>query len=149
MTLEGLLDFLFIFNAFLFQVILIVHFGLRKWRFNTAMRYGWVVYAFSFPSAALSFLMIQGGKPWSMWLAGLIYLVWAVFGYSVEYGKEIQWRNPIRWSIFIPYVFLYLMTVMFYWFPLALLWKPLWYIYAFLFIISTLLNITSHKPASK
>jgi hypothetical protein len=34
---------------------------------------------------------------------------------------------------------------MFYWFPLALVYKPLWYGYAILFVISTLLNITSHK----
>ena len=90
--------------------------------------------------------MLQNGKPWSMWLAGLIFLVWAVYGYTVEYGKEIQWRTPIRWSIFLPYVLLYLATVMFYWFPLALIWKPLWYIYAGLFVISTILNVTSHQP---
>ena len=145
MNITQLLDLLFVFNALLFQVILIMHFALRKWRFDTAMRYGWMVYAFSLPSAALSVLMLQNDKPWSMWLAGLIYLVWAVYGYTVEYGKEIQWRNPIRWSIFLPYVLLYLATVMFYWFPLALIWKPLWYIYAGLFVISTILNVTSHQ----
>ena len=71
--------------------------------------------------------------------------MWAVFGYTVEYVKRIRWRNPIRWSVFGPYVFLYLATVMFYWWPLGLISRPLWYVYAVLFIISTTLNVTSHK----
>jgi hypothetical protein len=44
-----------------------------------------------------------------------------------------------------PYVFLFLATTMFYWFPLALIYKPLLYVYAILFVISTVLNVTSHK----
>ncbi len=51
----------------------------------------------------------------------------------------------MRMSIAGPYVFLYLATVMFYWWPLALVSKPLWYVYAFLFMISTILNVTSHR----
>jgi hypothetical protein len=38
------LDSLFVASAYLFQTILIIHFGLRRWRFETAMRYGWIVY---------------------------------------------------------------------------------------------------------
>jgi hypothetical protein len=140
------LETLFVAWAFLFQIVLIIHFVLRRWFFDTyIMQYGWIVYALSVPAAALSMLLLLGGKTWSLWLGGFIYLVWALYGYIVEYVRGIQWRNPIRWSIFIPYVFLYLATVMFYWFPLALIWKPLWYVYAVLFIIGTILNITSHK----
>lgn len=139
------LETLFVFSAFFFQVILILHFALRKWAFDLAMRYGWIVYALSIPAAVVSVLLLLGGKPWSLWLAGFIYPVWALFGYMVEYVRKIEWRNAMRWSILGPYVFLYLATVMFYWFPLALLYKPLWYGYAVLFVISTILNVTSHK----
>jgi hypothetical protein len=48
-------------------------------------------------------------------------------------------------ALFGPYIVLYLATVMFYWWPLALIYKPLWYAYAILFIVSTILNITSHQ----
>jgi hypothetical protein len=34
---------------------------------------------------------------------------------------------------------------MFYWWPLALISRPLWYIYAVLFIVSTVLNVSSHQ----
>lgn len=142
-----ILEFLFVVSAFLFQIILNIHFALRKWHFDLAVRYGWIVYALSVPAATVSLLILLGGKPWTLWLGGFIYLVWATLGYTVEYVKDIQWRNPIRWSIFTPYVFLYLATVTFYWWPLALISRPLWYMYAVLFVISTILNITSHNGA--
>ena len=141
------LAFLFVVSAFLFQIVLNIHFALRKWHFDLAVRYGWIVYALSVPAATVSLLILLGGKPWSLWLGGFIYLIWATLGYTVEYVKDVQWRNPIRWSIFTPYVFLYLATVMFYWWPLALISRPLWYMYAVLFVISTILNITSHNGA--
>ena len=139
------LEILFVICAFLFQIILIVHFALRKWRFEAAMRYGPLVYALSVPAAAVSILILSGGKSWSFWLGGFLYLLWAIFGYTVEYVKKIEWRSSVFWPILVPYVVLYLATVMFYWWPLALIYKPLWYIYAVLFVISTILNVTSHR----
>jgi hypothetical protein len=138
------LKILFVISAFLFQMILIIYFALRKWHFDLAMRYGWIIYALSIPAIAISIFILLGGKSWSLWLSGFLFLVWAIYGYSVEYIRGIQWRSPVRWSFFGPYVFLYLATVMFYWWPLALIYKPLWYEYAALFIISTYLNVTSH-----
>jgi hypothetical protein len=139
------LEVLFVAVAFLFQIVLIVHFALRKWNFDLSMRHGWIVYALSVPAAAVSVVLLLGGKTWSLWLGGFIYLTWAVYGYTVEYAKGIQWRNPIRWPIFGPYVLLYLATVMFYWWPLGLVRRPLWVVCAVLFILSTTLNVTSHK----
>jgi hypothetical protein len=139
------LEIVYVVTAFLFQIILILHFALRKWSFVVAMRYGPIVYALSIPAALVSLWLLLGGMEWSFWLSGLLYLVWGIFGYIVEYVRKVEWRSPIRWSIFVPYIFLYLATVMFYWFPLALIWKPLWYLYGILFVISTMLNITSHQ----
>lgn len=136
---------LFVLAAFLFQLILITHFALRRWRFATAIRYGPIIYALSLPAAAISLLLLLGGQPWSLWLAGFLYLAWGIFGYWVEYIRKMEWRSPPRWPVLVPYLLMYLGTVMFYWFPLALLWKPLWYLYAVLFIISTYLNVTSHQ----
>jgi len=139
------LEVLFIIWAFLFQVVLIIHFALRKWRFDLAMRYGPIVYALGIPAAAASIILLLGSLSWSFWLGGFIYLVWGIYGYTVEYVMRVQWRNPVRWPYFGPYVFLYLATVMFYWWPLALISRPLWVVYAVLYVISTVLNVTSHK----
>ena len=141
------LEVLFVIWAFLFQIILIMHFALRKWHFDIAMRYGPIVYALSLLAVVVSIILLLGGKTWSLWMSGFIYLIWALYGYTVEYVKRIEWRNPIRWPIFGPYVFLYLATVMFYWWPLGLVSKPLWYVYGILFIVSTMLNVTSHKDS--
>ena len=136
---------MFVITAFLFQLILIIYFTMRKWQFDLAMRYGRIVYALSIPAAAISITILLAGKSWSVWLGGFLYLIWAIYGYTVEYVKGIQWRSPVRWSFFGPYVFLYFASLMFYWWPLALIYKPLWYAYALLFVISTILNLTSHQ----
>lgn len=143
------LDWLFVSWAIFFQLALIVHFALRRRRFDLILRYGWVMYALAVPATAVGGAMLLGGKPWSFWAGGLLYAVWALFGYVVEYVEQINWRSPPRWSILVPYVLLYLATTMFYWWPLALLYRPFWYAYALLFIISTILNVTSHRPAPR
>ncbi len=139
------LEILFVVWAFIFKIVLIIYFALRKRNFDIAMRYGWVVYALSVSAVVVSILLLLGGKTWSLWIGGFIYLIWGIYGYTVEYAKGIHWWNPIHWPIFGPYVFLYLATIMFYWWPLGLVSRPLWYVYAVLFIVSTTLNVTSHK----
>jgi hypothetical protein len=139
------LDKLYIVWAFLFQVVLIVHFALRKPFYESyTSKFGWIVYALCIPAAVISVILLLGGKSWSFWLGGFLFLPFAAFGYWVDYVARIAWRDPLRLSIMIPYVSLYLGTVMFYWWPLGLLGRPLWLAYAVLFVIGTILNITSH-----
>jgi len=139
------LDTLFVIWAFFFQIVLVVHFALRKRRFESyTVKYGWVVYALSIPAAVISIILLLGGKSWSFWLGGFLFLVYAAYGYWVDYVKSILWRKPLRLSILFPYVILYLATVMFYWWPVGLISRPLWVVAAALFAASTILNITSH-----
>jgi hypothetical protein len=143
------LDLLYIAVSFLFQIVLIIHFAVRRRHLETAVRYGPIVYALALPAVLLSLVQIAAGKPWTLWLAGLLFGAWAAFGYYVEYVARIEWRAPIVWRIFIPYVTLYLATSMFYWWPLAQLYRPLWFIQGGLFVIATILNVTSHHgPAA-
>jgi len=145
MTTFDNLDLLFVVWAFSFQVILIVHFALRKRFFESyTLKYGWIVYALAIPAAVISVILLTGGKSWSFWLGGFLFLLFAAYGYRVDYVQGIPWRNPLRPSIMFPYVTLYLTTIMFYWWPLGLLGRPLWIAYAALFVLSTILNVTSH-----
>ena len=64
------------------------------------------------------------------------------------WDKHIEWRSPMRWPVGGPYLLLYLATVMFFWWPLAIIYKPLWYINTVLFIVSTVLNATSHRKTA-
>ncbi len=139
------LDWLFIVWAFLFQVALVVHFAVRKRFFASyTLRFGWIVYGLSIPAAVVSVILLLGGKPWSFWLGGFLFLIYAAYGYWVDYVRSIPWRKPPRWSILVPYVTLYLATVMFYWWPLGLLSRSLWAACGVLFVIGTVFNITSH-----
>jgi len=139
------LDKLFVVWAFVLQIALIVHFALRKNFFESyTVKYGWIIYALCIPAVVISVILLCGGKSWSFWLGGFLFLLFAIFGYWIDYVAQIPFRNPLRLSIVFPYVFLYLATVMFYWWPLGLLSRPLWFVYAVLFVIATILNITSH-----
>jgi len=139
------LDKMFVVWAFLFQILLIVHFAIRKPLLESyTEKYGWIIYALCIPAVVISIVLIRGGKSWTVWLGGFLFLVYAIFGYWVDYVAQIPFRSPIRPSIAIPYVFSYLATVMFYWWPLGLLSRPLWLIYAILFVVAAILNITSH-----
>ena len=145
MTKLDNLDKLFIAWAFFLQIVLIVHFAIRKPFFESyTMKYGWVVYALCIPAVVISIILLHGGKSWSFWLGGFLFLLFAAFGYWVDYVAQIQFRSPLRPSILFPYVFLYLSTIMFYWWPLRFLSHPLWFVYMILYVIATILNITSH-----
>ena len=145
MTKLDNLDKLFIVWAFLLQILLIIHFAIRKPLFESyTVKYGWIIYALCIPAAIISIVLSLGGKSWSFWLGGFLFLAFAIFGYWVDYVAQIQFRSPLQLSILFPYAFLYLATTMFYWWPLGLLNRPLWFIYAILFIVATVLNVTSH-----
>ena len=139
------LDKLYIVWALIFQIVLIIHFALRKPFFDSyTVKYGWIVYALCVPAVIISLLLMRCGKSWSFWLGGFLFVIYAAYGIWIDYVLKIQFRNPLRLSVAIPYVLLYLSTVMFYWWPLGLLSRPLWFAYAILFVIATILNITSH-----
>jgi hypothetical protein len=137
-------DRLFVFAAFLIQVVLVIFFALRTWNLTAALRVGWIVYALAIPAVAVSILLMRAGRPWFVWLAGFLYGAWAVFGYLADVARPLEWRSPILWPVFLPYVLLYISSLMFYWWPLATIQRPLWFGYAVLFLLSTVLNVSSH-----
>lgn len=139
------LDILYVAWALVFHISFIAHFSLRKPYFESyTMRFGWIVYALCIPGAIVSLFLMRGGKNWSLWIGGFTFVVFSLFGYWVDYVARIPFRNPFRFSVGVPYVILYLATVMFYWWPIALLSRPLWFVCAALFVISTVLNLRSH-----
>jgi hypothetical protein len=139
------LDRLFIIWSFLLQLLLIIHFALRKPFFESyTLRFGWIVYALCIPAAIISLLLLRGGKSWFFWLGGFLFVAFAIFGFWVDYVAKIQFRSPVRVDVLVPYILLYLSSIMFYWWPLLRLDRRLWFVYMILYVISTILNVTSH-----
>ena len=139
-------DRLFIVTAFLIQLVLLAYFVFRKVNFDAALQWGWIVYAMAVPALVVTFVMIRAGKPWVFWVGGLLFTAWAILGYIVDIARPVAWRSPPLLPVFIPYVLLYLGAQMFYWFPVGMLERSLWYLFAFLFVVSTYFNVTSHNP---
>lgn len=137
-------DRLFVVTSLVIQVALVVFFALRKWSFPFAMKWGWIVYALGVPAVVVSIMLIAAHKPWYLSAAGILFGVWAIFGTWVDRVQQVEWRSPILWPVFGPYLFLYMASLMFYWWPLARVHRPSWFIYTVLFILSTVLNVTSH-----
>ena len=64
-------DKLFVFWAFLLQIILIAHFAIRKPYFESyTMIYGWLIYGLAIPAAVISILLLINGKDWTIWIGG-------------------------------------------------------------------------------
>ncbi len=142
--LDGL-DKLYIAWAFFFQVVLIAHFAVRKALFESyTLKYGWIVYALCIPAVVVSIILLRGGKSWGYWVGGFLFLLFSAFGYWADYGAKIQFRNPFRADVGMPYVMLYLAVEMFYWWPLWNLGRPLWLAFAALYAVAMALNIMSH-----
>lgn len=138
-------DKLYVLSSFIIQVCLVIYFASRKWNFDFSMRWGWTIYALGLPAVLVSLVLIMGGKPWYLWIAGFLYAAWAGFGYYVDIARPIDWRTPPYLPVFLPYILLYLSSLMFYWWPMATIQRPFLLVYAALFVVSTILNITSHK----
>ena len=140
-----ILDLVFVIWAFFLQIVLIVHFAIRKRFLNTyTLKIGWIVYALGIPAAMISVVQMFGGKSWEFWTGGLLFASFGLFGVWVEYIKKIHWRKPLRISIALPYLCLYLSSIMFYWWPLGRLSLSLWLVFSLLFSLAAVLNIRSH-----
>jgi hypothetical protein len=131
--------------AGVFQAALVLHFALRTLAFQAYIPgWGWIFYALSLPAFAVSLWLRRAGAPVWLWLGGMVFVVWAIFGFGVEYLAHLDWRSPPVWPIFVPYVLLYLATVMLYWWPAATVSRPAWVALGVLFALGTGLNILSH-----
>lgn len=135
----------FVLTAFVIQAVLLAYFVFRKLNFKAALRWGWIVYAMAIPAILVSLLMLRQSKSPTFWLGGVLFTAWALLGFFVDIAYPIAWRSPPFLPVFVPYVLLYLGMQMFYWFPVGMIQRSYWYLYAVLFAASTYFNITSHQ----
>jgi hypothetical protein len=126
------------------QAVLVMFFAARRWRPRMAERHGWIAYAFAGLGFPLGAWLILGGQSWTLCAGPLLLALWAVLGAVVDLWRRIEWRTPIRWGVFVPYVALYFWAQMFLWWPLWDLWRSSWVLFLVLFVANTALNIQGH-----
>jgi hypothetical protein len=89
--------------VFFFQMVLIVHFAVRRRVFDSyTAKYGWLVYALRASAVVISIVLLLGGRSWSFWPGGFLFLMYAASGFWIDYVTGIEWRNPLRVSIMVP-----------------------------------------------
>ena len=141
---QSRLQLLFAAFALILQTLLVLHFAALRWRPHLQRRWGWLVYAMSLPGLALGVLFWANNRPWYEWSAFLLFAAWAALGYTVDIWRPVNWRIPLRWSIFIPYLILYLAAQFAFWIPLWFIGAGYWASYTVLYALNTALNIPSH-----
>jgi hypothetical protein len=139
----------FVILAFLIQVMLVGNFAARNWKPIIEERLGWLVYAMGLPASILGVLFLVNDQPWCYWTATLLFAVWAAFGYVVDILSPVEWRKPAKWSIFIPYVVLFVSSLLAFWVPLWFIRPVFWIVYALLYGTHTALNMYSHFQPRK
>jgi hypothetical protein len=126
------------------QALLVLFFAARRWRPRMAERYGWIAYAFAGLGLPFGAWLILEGQSWKLYVGPLLLALWAALGVTVDLWRPIEWRTPIRWSVFVPYVALYFWAQMFLWWPLWDLSRAAWACFLVLYVVSTALNIRGH-----
>ena len=135
----------FVAWSFLYLSALIAHFAVRARFFESyTLRYGWVVYALGVPAALLSAWLVVRGEHWTLWAAGFLCLAFSLFGFWLDYVAAVPFRSPFVPSVGVPYVLLFLATLMFYWWPLWQHSVALWAVYGVLYVVAMVLNVRSH-----
>lgn len=149
MFAQSVPQILFVAFAFISQALLISNFAAYKWKPDVQKKWGWLVYAFGWLALPLGILFLASRQPWYYWLACGLFAAWAIFGYVVDILRPINWRDPVRWQIFVPYLSLYISAQFAFWIPLWFIWPGYWIVYAVLYTISTMLNISNHSRSGK
>jgi hypothetical protein len=149
MSNSNILPLVFVAFAFISQALLIFNFVTLKWKPAIQQKYGWIVYAAGLIAFLLGILFWVNKQAWYFWLAFALFTTWALFGYIIDILRPVNWREPIRWQIFIPYVILYISAQFAFWIPLWFIGLEYWIIYAVLYTISTALNISTHFRPKK
>jgi hypothetical protein len=149
MSNSNILPLVFVAFAFISQALLIFNFVTLKWKPAIQQKYGWIVYAAGLIAFLLGILFWVNKQAWYFWLAFALFTTWALFGYIIDILRPVNWREPIRWQIFIPYVILYISAQFSFWIPLWFIGLEYWIIYAVLYTISTALNISTHFRPKK
>ncbi len=126
------------------QALLVAFFAARRWWPALAGRLGWLAYAVAALGIGLGAWLVATGASWRLWVGPALFGAWAVLGAAVDLWLHVEWRSPIRWSVFAPYVMLYFWSQMFLWWPLWDVSRPAWAVFALLFSANTALNLRGH-----
>ena len=142
-------EVVFICAAFLYQTLLLFNFIGRNLQPELEQKYGWILYALSVPAIIAGGVYLLNEQPWYYAAAFFLFALWGGFGYYVDVYRKIEWRNPTRISVMVPYVGLYVGSLFSFWIPLWNLGMTFWWAFTIFYAVNTILNIVGHRGFGK
>jgi hypothetical protein len=138
----------FVIFAFASQVLLVAFFAARRWQPARAPLLGRLVYGLGLVAAVLSLYLLIDRHDWLIAAAPLPYAAWSALGWVLDVRRPVEWRQPVRWSILVPYVGLLVGALVALWVPLWWVGFEAWLAFGLLFAVQTILNIAGHVGGS-
>jgi hypothetical protein len=105
---QNVLQTLFVAFAFISQALLIFNFAALGWKPHLHQKRGSIVYASGLVAFPLGIQFRSSPQARYFWFAFGLFKIWPMLGYFIDILRPINWRDPIRWQIFVPYVVLYI-----------------------------------------
>lgn len=137
----------FIAFGFAVELLLVAFFAAHRWWPAHEGWLGGVVYGMGLIAVALAAAFTVQAAPWHLVLAFVLYALWAALGSVIDVFRPIQWREPARLSVLVPYALLLTAALLAFWIPLWSVERGLWLAFGLLYALHTTLNLGAHRTA--
>jgi hypothetical protein len=87
---------------------------------------GYVMIALAVPAAIALIALWRSGAGWLYWLGPALYLVFIAFMVIVDYAWPVEFRDPVRYSLLVPYLLLFFGSILLMGLPMFRLDRRLW-----------------------
>ena len=87
---------------------------------------GYVIIALAVPAAVAMVAFLRAGAGWLYWLGPAVYLAFVVVEVMVDYVRPVEFRDPRRPEILVPYLLLFFGAILLMGLPMFNLDRGLW-----------------------
>jgi hypothetical protein len=110
---------------------------------------GMGIIALALPAAAALYAFWRAHAPWRQWLGLVLFLVFVAFELVVDYLWVVEFRDPRRPAILVPYLLLFFGAILMMGLPMFRLDRRLWFVTLLttLFLLAAMLWAMRHGVA--
>ena len=87
---------------------------------------GYVIIALAVPAAVALVAFVRAGAGWLYWLGPAVYLAFVVLEVVVDYVRPVEFRDPRRNEILVPYLLLFFGAILLMGLPMFRMDRRLW-----------------------
>ncbi len=91
---------------------------------------GYVIMALAAPAALALEALLRAKADALQWIGAAVFLAFLVLMVIVDYARPVEFRNPARYAILVPYLVLFFSSILLMGLPMFRLNRPLWLVTA-------------------